>query len=198
MVPRARCREHRFTDELLALDVRRLHRDGCLKRVGAGPVTVTWSGPGGSSSIDVFPGRTEIRLNYTVFVGEDREERSERVVIGRTACNFGGSRVWWFCPRCGRRCAILYGGRRFLCRHCRGIRYRSQNQSKSERLLAKAEGIRARLGGSGVVFDPFPERPAGMHWRTYHRLRGEAEEAKAHGLALTLGALGSRRRRAWY
>ena len=54
------------------------------------------------------------------------------------------------------------------------------------------------MGGSRVVFDPFPEKPKSMHWRTYHRLRNEAETAKAHGLALALGAFGSRRRRAWY
>ncbi len=196
MAPRARRRTHLFTDELRALDIRQLHRDGCLGRVGAGRVTVTWDG---GSSIDVVKDRTGILLNYTVSDGVDREERSERIVIQRTRCHFGGSRPWWFCPRCGRRCAILYGGRRFLCRHCHGgLRYRSQSQSRGERLLRRAERIRGRLGGSRSVFDPFPERPKGMHMRTYRRLRHEAEEAKVRGLASAMDAFGSRRRRGWY
>ena len=194
MAPRTRRRNHQFTDELRALDIRRLHRDGCLERVGAGRVTVTWDG---GSSIDVVKDRTGILLEYSVVDGEDREERSERIVIQRTRCHFGSSRPWWFCPRCGRRCAILFGGRRFLCRHCHDLRYRSQSETKSERLLRKAERIRARLGGSGVVFDSFPPKPKGMHWRTYYRLRDEAEEAKACGLALALSEFGSRRRM-WY
>ena len=195
MAPRARRRPRLFTDQLRRLDIRQLHRDGCLERVDAGRVTVTWDG---GSSIDVVKDRTGILLEYSVVDGEDREERSERIVIQRTRCHFGGSRVWWFCPRCGRRCAILYGGRWFLCRHCHGIRYRSQSLGKGERLLRKAERIRTRLGGSGVVFDLFPDKPKGMHWRTYRRLRDEAEEAKARGLTLALGAFGSRQRRGWY
>ena len=194
VAPRARRRTHLFTDELRALDIRQLHRDGCLKRVGAGRVTVTWDG---GSSIDVVKDRTGILLEYSVFNGEDREEYSERLVVQRTKCHFGGSRVWWFCPKCGRRCAVLFGGSRFLCRSCHSLRYRSQNESKGERLLRKAERIRARLGGSGVVFGDFPPKPKSMHWVTYFRLRHEAEEAKARGLTLALGAFGSSRR-GWY
>ncbi len=190
-----RCQRRPFTDEFFSLDIRRLHRDGCLERVGAGRVTVTWDGGG---SIDVVKDRTGILLEYSVVDGEDREEHSERIVIQRTRCHFGGSRPWWFCPRCGRRCAILYGHHRFLCRHCHGLRYRSQSESKAGRLLRRAEKIRARLGGSGVVFGDFPPRPRGMHLRTYYRLRDEAQTAKAHGLALALGAFGSGRRRSWY
>lgn len=197
MGPRARSREHRFTDELRALDIRRLHRDGCLGREGSGPVTVTWSGAG-TSSITVVPDRTGVVLEYSVCDGEDQEGHSERIVIKRTKCYFGGSRPWWFCPHCGRRCAILYGGRHFWCRACHDLRYRSQNESKSERLLRRAEILRARMGVSGSVFGPFPPKPRGMHIKTYRRLRDEAEEAKVHGLTLALGAFGSRRRRAWF
>ena len=194
MGPRARRQRRPFTDEFFSLDVRRLHRDGCLERVGAGRVTVTWDG---GNSIDVVKDRTGVILEYLVFDGHDHEQLSERIVIQRTKCHFGGSRPWWFCPRCGRRCAILYGGRRFLCRRCHDLRYRSQSLGKGERLLRRAEKIRVGLGGSGVVFDLFPDKPRGMHQTTYDRLRDEAEEAKVFGLTLALSEIGGRRR-AWY
>jgi hypothetical protein len=34
--------------------------------------------------------------------------------------------------------------------------------------------IRMRLGGSNDPLEPFPQKPRGMHWRTYRRLRDQA------------------------
>jgi hypothetical protein len=42
-----------------------------------------------------------------------------------------------------------------------------------QRGVFKAQKIRTRLGGSVNLFEPFPEKPKRMHWRTYLRLRGE-------------------------
>jgi hypothetical protein len=39
--------------------------------------------------------------------------------------------------------------------------------------------IRMRLGGSNDPLEPFPQKPRGMHWRTYRRLRDQAHAAKA-------------------
>jgi hypothetical protein len=41
-----------------------------------------------------------------------------------------------------------------------------------------------RLGGGPSVLDPFPEKPRGMHWRTYDRLRAKATAAEARSMAL--------------
>ena len=48
--------------------------------------------------------------------------------------------------------------------------------ARSLRCLQK---IRMRLGGSADVSEPFPEKPRGMHRRTYLRLRERAEAAEA-------------------
>jgi hypothetical protein len=72
----------------------------------------------------------------------------------------------------------LYGpGRYFLYRHCYDLSYQSQRDNVMYRALHKAQSIRERLGGSANMTEPFPEKPKGMHWRTYERLWREHYEA---------------------
>jgi hypothetical protein len=49
--------------------------------------------------------------------------------------------------------------------------------------LAMAQKIRKRLGGSLDIFDAFPDKPRGMHWTTYDRLRLAHEAAAERALA---------------
>lgn len=51
---------------------------------------------------------------------------TKRFHFTRTACFFGGQRIWFVCPGCGRRAAKLYGRWDFRCRRCRGFHYDSQ------------------------------------------------------------------------
>jgi hypothetical protein len=44
--------------------------------------------------------------------------------------------------------------------------------------LHPAEKIRDRLGGSANMMEPFPEKPKGMHWRTYEGIWWEHHEAE--------------------
>jgi len=37
--------------------------------------------------------------------------------------------------------------------------------------------IKMKLGGSNDPLEPFPQKPRGMHWRTYERLREKAHAA---------------------
>jgi hypothetical protein len=40
---------------------------------------------------------------------------------------FGGKRLWFKCPGCGRRVGVLYEGlRRMGCRKCLGVKYRGE------------------------------------------------------------------------
>ncbi len=96
----------------------------------------------------------------------------------------GGRRSWFLCPQCDRRCAILYRRHGDLaCRECHDLAYESQRLSRSDRLTLRAQRIRHRLGGSGNLSKPFPERPRGMHRRTYARWseKGLAAEQAALG-----------------
>jgi hypothetical protein len=51
------------------------------------------------------------------------------------------------------------------------------------RALHKAQSIRERLGGSANMMAPFPEKPKGMHWKTYERLWWKHHEAEITQLA---------------
>lgn len=98
-----------------------------------------------------------------------------RLPIVRTPCHLGGVRNWFLCPRCERRCALLYGDG-YVCRNCAKGHYASEHASPEERKLRKAFKTRERLGQqSGGIVAPFPEKPKHMHWSTYLRIRSAAE-----------------------
>ena len=101
---------------------------------------------------------------------------SQRVPLTWTSCHFGGRRPWFICNvyadgvHCGRRVAKLYGnGKFYACRHCHDLRYQSQREHWGDRALRKAQKIRERLGASPALVD-LPEKPPGMHRRTYEAL----------------------------
>jgi hypothetical protein len=104
-------------------------------------------------------------------------------LLGRPATS--GERLWFIYPGtgCGQRVALLYApGRYFLCRYCYDLVYQSQRDNEMYRALHRAQGIRRRLGGSANMMEPFPEKPKGMHWKTYARLFWEHHEAEMEQL----------------
>ena len=79
---------------------------------------------------------------------------------------------------CGRRVAKLYAPC-FECRRCLGLGYESQREIPLRRAERRAQKIKMRLGGSNDPLEPFPQKPRRMHWRTYRRLRDQANAATA-------------------
>jgi hypothetical protein len=164
-------------DDLRAVDLRYLRRHGILEP-GRGGV-LRWSRAGRETgSVQFAVGRDTLTLTYRV---RDRGEEAwtevvEPVRLLRTAQPFGGERAWFACPGCSRRCAVLYGGRKFRCRLCVGVPYGSQCEAPHERLLRRVQGLRERLGGSlyASLDLPFPPRPKRMRRATYRRLRARA------------------------
>jgi hypothetical protein len=102
-----------------------------------------------------------------------------------TSCHYGGHRVWFRCPQCARRIAILYGaGRYFLCRHCYNLTYSCQREGQIGRLIRKAQKLRKKLGSSGNLAEPIWEKPKNMHNKTFFRLSTEAEYSSDLSLQL--------------
>jgi hypothetical protein len=99
----------------------------------------------------------------------------------RTACHLGGARVWFRCPAqgCGRRVALLYGGKVFACRQCHQLAYPSQRERPFERYQRRAEKIMSRLGWSSDDDRYLLGKPKGMHWRTYRKLTTDLDVLEA-------------------
>jgi len=182
------------TDSYIQLDARRLQRERVLDRRYS--FNWQWSRDGEVvSNIDIRPEQDRIILTYRHRrSGQEWERREYPVRLERTACHYGGERVWFLCPGlgCGKRVAILYGGEVFACRHCYCLAYASQRESHGDRADSRAWAIRKRCGGWGSLFDPLL-RPKGMHNRTFRQLErsytvaigcSEAAFAKRMGMSI--------------
>ena len=93
-----------------------------------------------------------------------------------------GLRPFFECPRCARRCCLLYLAEVCACRQCLGLSYPVQFETKQNQVLRRAWKARERLAqpdGRSVCGDPIPDwkKPKGMHWTTFNRLRDEAQQA---------------------
>jgi hypothetical protein len=78
-------------------------------------------------------------------------------------------------PSC---CDFVFDRGIFACRHCHDLSYESQNETPTLRSIRRVRKIRMRLGTGFSFAEPFPEKPRGMHWRTYQRMRAAAGAAE--------------------
>jgi len=77
----------------------------------------------------------QITISYNAVVNGTTIPIQEGLGITKTRTNFAGSRYWWLCPGCQRRCGVLYippGTYRFRCRKCYNLTYRSSNLSRND------------------------------------------------------------------
>ena len=134
--------------------------------------TITWSRGGhktGSIGYRLSPDR--MVLHYTVLMKGERQPIEETFVMRPTEQPFGGRRLWIECKGCGRRCRVLYGAAYFRCRQCYRLTYESQYERIYAPGVTRAMRVRQKLKGEPGLAYPFPDRPKGMHWRTWLRLR---------------------------
>jgi len=168
------------TDDCRVLDVRRLQRDGLL-RPGYS-FGWQWMRNGETvASIQVRAETDRINLQYRHKSGSsDWKPMDYPVYLDWTNCNLGGRRTWLLCPArgCGRRVALLYigGSGIFACRHCYSLVYASQRETPDERTARRADRIRDRLGWEPGILNGEGNKPKGMHWRSFERLRTEHDD----------------------
>lgn len=159
-------------EECLWIDVSDWKRRGLL--VPGMGFSWSWSCRGErTGQIHVRAGDDHVWLSYRVRrSGEDWHDISSTIPLTHTPCNFGGERVWFCCPSCGRRAQKLYmHPAHFRCRTCCGLPYASQQETPLDRGLRKSR----KLGNDGGLGDPVLWKPRGMHWHSFERLRNQIE-----------------------
>ena len=172
-----------------SIDVLDWNRRGCLRSPRR--FSWAWRQDGkrvASINVETEPHRVILKYRSRSY-GEGWLDLEQRFPVVWKPCRFGGDRPWFICSvyangtYCGRQVTKLYhAGRLFACRHCSRLAYASQQESAHFRGLWKAQKIRMRLGGSANMLEDFPEKPKGMHWRTYERLRRVHDAAQGRSI----------------
>jgi len=167
---------HRKAEASLSLDVRRLARMDYLR-----PGTSygwTWRDSYGDVvgrlGVNV-PDPFHLLLSYRwTPYGGDSQHVFCNVPLCRTPCNYGASRVWFRCPRCDQRCALIYFGApggQYGCRKCARVAYTSQSENRMDRLYRKQQKLQKRLARGTEEWNW--QKPKGMHRSHYERVVAE-------------------------
>lgn len=166
------------TTDFHSIDVRRWKRDGLLEPHQF--FSWQWSRHGKTlASIGVRTETGRVTLIYSQRKRyEEWTEEKYSVFLDWTECHLGGKRPWFRCPAsgCGRRAAILYGGRIFACRRCHQLAYPSQREAAYDRAARQAEKIREQLGWEPGILNIAGNKPKGMHWNTFEQLTAKHDD----------------------
>ncbi|MDM4772404.1 hypothetical protein [Solimonas sp. SE-A11] len=176
MISVARGQPRGIINEVRCLDVRVLSKGGWL----VPGVLSTWSWSG-TPKVSMLISATTDHVKVDSIPGDKSRAVQQVIDLDRTACHLGGHRPWFICPSfwCRRRTAKLYLGDSFRCRRCLRLAYPSTRENATYRALRRVQKVRARLGGSRSLAEPFPPKPRWMRWETYFRLQEKAELAAA-------------------
>ena len=168
-----------------SLDINKLNRDGCLRPGYRGVWQFTLNGePVGR--IHLRRDDALLRISYRIRqCGGEWRDIEQPTPIVWAPCRFGGARPYFACPGIvnGMACAhwvtkLYNAGSYFLCRHCYRLAYSSRRENRYDRALRRANKTRMRLGGEPGIASLFPDRPKGMHKRTYERLQSKISDAE--------------------
>jgi hypothetical protein len=170
----------RKAEDALPVDIRKWARQGLI--FPGSTITSSWSiGGRVHSSIGAVALADRLILQYK-YRGESIEQD---IRFTWTRCNFGGKRIWFLCPYCSRRCAVVYScGKYFACRICGNIAYSTQNESRRERLFTKADKLRKKIGAKAGAANSLPIfKPKNMRQKTWDRIRWQIEFLENRGFA---------------
>lgn len=123
----------------------------------------------------------ELRYRFDHF-SRDTGDQVQYVDLLWTPARFGGRRWWWICPRSGARVTKLYlpnGGIHFRSREAYRLGYQSTRETWRDRAQRRADRLYRKIGWRhGGPIDFWPDKPKGMHWRTYNAICERIDEAE--------------------
>lgn len=129
------------TEDYSSIDVRILARKGVLEEGMDSCLLIHRTRV---SAITVATQLDRVVMRYKVLgPGGEWDQIEEPISLDRTKAGPGWERVWFLCPGCGKRVAILYLKKYyFRCRHCFGLVYQSQRMTRSQRASMRSGEIR--------------------------------------------------------
>jgi hypothetical protein len=151
-------------DSLARIDIRDVQRRGHLDGEEHPLVSIA-----GRSALIASVQRCYQRLVVTPWM----RDPPQVLALEWTPCHYGGMRPLLRCPRCTRRCVVLYVVRdRLYCRYCLRLPYRSQSRSTENRQYDKLRALRRRVNAPADLSVPIDPalKPRYMHYSTWLRL----------------------------
>jgi hypothetical protein len=168
-----------------SVDVRRFAREGMLGRSGRHGWRWTVDGETVASiGLSVEHSASCILFDYRQTVDGKSSDIKVTVRIEPTPCHFGGSRWWFRCPNCARRCARLFlvvGG--MGCQRCLRIIYASQRDDAIGRSWRRTQKIERALGIDGGSGRRMHEKTRERLYDALEREECVRDEMMADGLA---------------
>jgi len=164
-------RNHKV-ESLLSIDIRRWAARGLL--FPDNYFNWPWSRDGERiASISVrITSPQELSLEYNWPRDGVHQHVTERILLERTECHFGGSRDWFRCPHCSRRVAKLYFVQgHWRCRKSLNISYLCQSENLEDRMHRRITKLESKLAEDG-------KKPKWMHWTTYNRIIKKLDDAE--------------------
>ncbi len=130
-----RPRYHDTVEDSRQLSLAWLRKRGCLKGWYSG--TITWTRGINESSIGIeinlWDDTPHVRLRYTStdYWNGEKVSHDDRIILIKTPCYFGGSRLWFQCPNCWRKVSTLMMSNRskYFCRLCLRLTYASRQRA---------------------------------------------------------------------
>lgn len=165
------------TDAVRSLDIRQIQKGGLLFAGSA--FEWNWLRHGATqATIHIAVQERSVVLCYLQqWHGGEWQRCRNTIQVNWSACNYGGQRAWWLCPRCNRRVALLYSGQgAYACRHCFNLAHRSQRETLGDLAARRANKVRRQLGWSAGILNAPGGKPKGMHRRTFERLRAAHDQ----------------------
>lgn len=127
-----------------------------------------------------------------------------KLTVTGAEMGFGGLRYFFICPTCrDRKQKLILTNKGLSCKSCLGIVPRSLNRSKTDcsYYWGMAEKVARTLDPSfsiapvsgNIKFPRFPDKPKGMHWKTYSNKYMKYKEYKEKGDRSWMGSVGGLR-----
>ncbi|GAB1536286.1 hypothetical protein ADMFC3_19170 [Geovibrio sp. ADMFC3] len=169
-------RKKQVIDDQLKIDIRDLRKKGFkYGEEFSGTVSITSNGITKGAFAFLID---ESKLTLIYFYRGNHsnlEAIRQEVKLHRLECHYGGLRVYFVCPKCGKKIMALYlGDKYFYCRSCCNLAHKSQQIDKASRLLNKLRKIRRKLNTPDDLFSMVWHKPKGMHHKTFYRLTEES------------------------